>query len=96
MTPSAAKIEHELFGNALQAVSGLHDSGGDVEGLQVVDQVAAVCRLLEPATQLGRIGAWQLEPDFVGQLDNGLWSKPAVEVIVQRDFWQLLDIHFKP
>ena len=75
---------------------GLHHGSGDVEGLQVVNQVAAVGRLFEPATQFCGVVRRQLKADFFSQLDDCLRAKTSVEVIVQRDLWQLLDVHFKP
>lgn len=91
-----AEVVDEVAGDATQAVRGLHDCCGHVEGLQVLDERPRVGLVGEPVRELGRICRWKFEADLVGKLDDRLGAQPTVEVVVQRDLRQRTDVGAVP
>jgi purine nucleosidase len=86
------EVVDELARDALEPLLGLHDRRRDVEGLEVFDERAAVRLLGEPLAQHRRVGGRQIEADPVGELDDGLRSQTAVEVVVEGDLRQRRDV----
>jgi hypothetical protein len=81
----------EFVGGALEGFLGLHDRAGDVEGLQVFDEVLAdlalVDRLREAVFGVGR----QLHLLAVGEVEDRRQTQAAVEVTVEVRFRQGLE-----
>ena len=57
------QVLHELARDAGQAIRGLHDRDGEVEGLQVVDERTRIGPLGEPGREFGRRRGRQLDAD---------------------------------
>ena len=82
------EVFDELARHSGEALGGLHDGDGDVEGLQVLDKRTGIGLLGEPGGQLGCRGGREFDAQRFGELDDRLRPKTAVEVIVQRDLRQ--------
>lgn len=94
-------IHHTVVGEVLGTFSrhpanrvlGLHDRQGVLERLQIPDQGSAVGGIDEPLTQLLGVGGGQsVVTAGSGEVDDGLRSQAAVEVVVQQDLGQCADL----
>ena len=82
------QVLHELAGHTAQALGGLHDRDGVLEGLQVALEGAGVGGLGEPGGQVIGVVRGQLVADLLGQLQHGGRAQSAVQVVVQADLGQ--------
>ncbi len=87
----AGDVLGELVGDAVERVLVLHHAQGHVEGLEVLDERAAVLAQVHHPAQLGRVSRRELDPVDARQIEDRLEAERAVEMNVQirlGSFWK--------
>ncbi len=85
------EVFDELARDPAQPVSGLHDRGRQIEGLEVLHERPGVALHREPGREAVRVGVGHIEADLATEFDDGRGAHTAVEVVVQRHLRQAPD-----
>ncbi len=84
-----AQVFGLFVGDALQRLFGLHDRDGVREALQIFGEAALVRALMKPLGQRRRIAGGKLRVFCeLCQINDGLRPQHAIEVFMQKNFWQ--------
>ena len=88
----AREVDGALGGDALELVPRLHDGRRVGEAFEVAHEVAAGRVGDEPTTQLvWVVGRQPVIVHLVGEFEDRLGPQPAVEMLVEQNFWRLAD-----
>ena len=79
----ARSVFGELVGNAMKRIFVLEHAQGDVEGLEVFHQRAAVSAEVHRLLELDRVHRWERDVSLLGQLDDRREAQRAIEMHVQ-------------
>jgi hypothetical protein len=87
----ARRVLGELVRDAPQRVLGLHHAQSDVEGLEVLDERAAVLAEVHDGAQALCVTGGQVHPLVLAELEDRRETERAVEVDVEIRLGELLD-----
>jgi len=87
------EVENEFFRNAVESVGGLHHPRSDVKRFQVFDKRPGICLVSKPLGDFSCVSRREVKTVGGRQINDGLWSKTTIEMIMQGHFGKFLEVN---